>query len=155
MNLNVLYIDYEHAVDKNYAAALGLTLSAPSFLFTQPDSFEQGINVARTLIESGEIGLFVVDSVAAMSTNKELVAETGGNKFQDRAKLMAEAMRQLTPLLNRTKTLAIFLNHEQELIDLSNMGKKLAGAGVSRKTTPGGHALKYHASISFVMRLRT
>lgn len=144
---NVLYLDYEHALDPTYCRALGIDTSADSFLLAQPDTFEQGMNAMRELIETGEIGMVIVDSVAAMVIEKELSIETGGSTFADKAKLMAQTMRQLTPIVQKYGVVCVFLNHLQDVIDASPMGQKLAASGVKRTTTPGGKALKFHASL--------
>jgi len=144
---NILYLDYEHALDPTYCRALGIDTSADSFLLAQPDTFEQGMNAMRELIETGEIGMVIVDSVAAMVIEKELSIETGGSTFADKAKLMAQSMRQLTPIVQKYDVVCVFLNHLQDVIDASPMGQKLAASGVKRTTTPGGKALKFHASL--------
>jgi recombination protein RecA len=143
----ILYLDYEHALDPTYCQALGIDTSAESFLLAQPDTFEQGMNAMRELIETGEIGLVIVDSVAAMVIEKELSIETGGSTFADKAKLMAQTMRQLTPIVQKYDVVCVFLNHLQDVIDASPIGQKLAASGVKRTTTPGGKALKFHASL--------
>lgn len=145
--LAVVYADYEQAIDVDYAMSLGLDMEGDLFYLYQPESFEQGINIARDLIATGEVGILVVDSVAAMVTEKELEAETGKNTFASQAKTMAQTMRQMTGPLHRTKTTAVFLNHIQDVIDSSPMGQRLAAQGVKRVTTPGGKALKFYASI--------
>lgn len=145
--LNILFLDYEHALDTAYCASLGLDTSAESFLFAQPETFEQGMNAMRELVETGEVGMVIVDSVAAMSIEKELAIETGGSTFADKAKLMAQAMRQITATLKKHDVCCVFLNHMQDVIDSSPMGQQLAARGVKRTTTPGGKALKFHASM--------
>lgn len=148
----ILYLDYEHALDPEYASALGLDVSSETFLFAQPETFEQGMNAARELIETGDLDVVIVDSVAAMVLEKELSIETGGSTFADKAKLMAQAMRQLTPIVKRHDVVLIFLNHLQDVIDSSPMGQRLSAQGVKRTTTPGGRALKYHASMRIEYR---
>lgn len=145
--LTVIYFDYEQAMDPNYCRALGLDVDAPSFLFGQPDFAEQGFNAIRELIETGEVGLVIFDSVGAMATEKELSVDTGKSTFADKAKMMAQAMRQVTPMIAKHDVVCIFLNHIQDVIDSSPMGQKLAKSGVKRTTTPGGKALKFHASV--------
>ena len=143
----VLYLDYEHAMDPEYCSTLGLDVNAPTFLFAQPETFEQGMNAMRELIETGEIAVVIVDSVASMVIEKELSIETGGSTFADKAKLMAQAMRQLTGVVQRYNVCVIFLNHIQQVIDTSPIGQKLASQGIKRSKTPGGDALKFHASV--------
>lgn len=142
----ILFMDYEFALDPTYCASLGLDLEAESFLYASPDTFEQGMNSMRELIGTGEVDFTIVDSVAAMTTEAEVEGETQ-RTFSDKALLMAQAMRQLTGVAKTTNTAIVFLNHEQDVIDQSPMGQKLAARGVKRKTTPGGNALKFHASL--------
>jgi recombination protein RecA len=105
------------------------------------------MNATRELIETGDIAVVIVDSVAAMVIEKELSIETGGSTFADKAKLMAQTMRQLTPIVKRHDVLLIFVNHLQDVIDATPMGQRLSAQGVKRTTTPGGRALKYAASM--------
>lgn len=138
---NILYLDYEQAMDKVYAKALGLDCDAESFLFGQPSSFEQGMNAARTLIGTGELGIVIWDSVASMVTEAQLEAEAGKSVPMIQARLMSEELRKLNPLLKQTKTMAIFLNHVMEKVNFSRPGAP------PTTTTPGGRALKYYASV--------
>ena len=143
-----MFLDYEHSLDPNYCAALGLDPYDPSFVVSQPSTFEEGIDAIRSLVPTGEVGIVIVDSVAAMVTAKEMEIETGSEKdFGRKAKMMAQTMRTLTGPLARAGTTAVFLNHVRDVIDISPIGKRLAGAGVERKTTPGGSALKYAAAV--------
>lgn len=144
---SLLFLDYEYALDPAYCAALGLDITAPTFLTGQPETFEQGMNSLRELIETGEVGFVIVDSVAAMAIEKEMEIETGGSTFADKAKLMAQTMRQLTPIVKKHDVVCIFLNHVRDVIDSSPMGQRLSAQGIKRKTTPGGEALKFHASV--------
>jgi recombination protein RecA len=146
--MNVVFLDYEHSLDPTYCAALGLDPYDPSFVVSQPSTFEEGIDAIRSLVPTGEVGIVIVDSVAAMVTAKEMEIETGSEKdFGRKAKMMAQTMRTLTGPLARSGTTAVFLNHVRDVIDISPIGKRLAGAGVERKTTPGGSALKYAAAV--------
>lgn len=142
----VMFLDYEFALDPTYCESLGLDLDAESFLYASPDTFEQGMNSMREIIGTGEVSLVIVDSVAAMVTEAELAGETQ-RSFSDKALLMAQVMRQLTGAAKTSNTAIVFLNHEQDVIDQSPMGQKLAARGVKRKTTPGGNALKFHSSL--------
>jgi recombination protein RecA len=98
-------------------------------------------------MQSGELDLLIADSVAAMVTEKEYEAETGKVQMADRAKMMAQFMRQITGPIQKYQVACVFLNHLQEVIDASPMGQRLKAAGVTRKTTPGGVALKFYASM--------
>lgn len=139
MDLVVLYLDYEHALDPEYAEALGVDTLGERFLFAQPETFEEGMNSMRELIETGELGLVIVDSVASMPIAKELAIETGESTFADKAKLMAQTMRQITPVSHKNDVAVVFLNHIQEVIG--------GMPGVKSNTTPGGRALKFHSSM--------
>lgn len=152
LGLNVLFVDYEQALDPLYAKALGIDPyqkdpKKPRFLQTQPDSLEEGVNAIRAVIETGGVGMVLVDSVALMTPQKELSSATGENPFSTKAKLMYEVMRQLTPIVKRHGVVCVFLNHIQDVIDMSSTGQWLAKKGVKRTTTPGGVALKFLASM--------
>jgi recombination protein RecA len=143
----ILFLDYEKSLDETYCKALGIDISDESFLVMQPNSFEEGANVFRDLMMTGELDMLIADSVAAMVTENELAADTGKANVADRAKMMAQFMRQITGPIQRYQIVAVFLNHLQEIIDISPMGQKLKAAGVTRKTTPGGSALKFYAGM--------
>ena len=138
----IVYFDYEQALDRTYAEALGLDMEHSSFLFAQPDNFEDGANLARALVETGEVRLLIWDSVAAMTPKTVLEKDTGEATVAVRARLLSSFMQTLTPLLKENHCISIFLNHEMEVFG----GATRPGAPV-RKTTPGGRALKYHASL--------
>jgi recombination protein RecA len=132
-------------MDESYANALGVDTKNPDhFLFVQPDTLEEGMQVIRDLNSSGEIGLVLFDSVAAMTPEKMFANEVGKSTFALKAKLMSDALKVLKTEFYRTGCIGIFLNH---VIDSSPMGQKLSSQGIKRTTTPGGKALKYYASI--------
>lgn len=139
----IIYFDYEHALDPEYALALGLNLDHPSFLFSQPDSLEQGANVARALLETGKVRLMIWDSVAAMTPSALLEAETGKATVALQARLMSTFLKTLTPALKEHRCTAVFLNH---LMDMVDTGGSRPGMP-ARTSTPGGRALKYYASL--------
>jgi recombination protein RecA len=144
----ILYLDYEHALDPTYASALGLDIADESFLFAQPGSLEEGASVARTLIETGDIRLVIFDSVAAMVSEILLEADIGACAVAMRtAALIAQLCSALNPLLYDTRCAAIFLNHLAEKI---SMGARPGAPPIT--TTPGGRALKYHASLRLEYR---
>ena len=143
----ILYLDYEKALDEVYCSALGLNVYDESFVYMQPQSFEEGANVFRQLLATGEIDLMVADSVASMVTESELAADTGKATMADRAKVMHQLMRQITGTLHTYDCAAVFLNHVLDVVDISPMGQQLKARGVNRKTTPGGMALKFYASL--------
>jgi len=144
----ILFLDYEKSLDQKYVKALGVDpTDESSFIYMQPDTFEEGANVFRDLMRSGELDMVIVDSVAAMVTEKELEADTGKVSMADRAKMMHQFMRQIVGQVNKHQLVVVFLNHVLEVIDASPMGQKLKAAGVVRKTTPGGQALKFYSSM--------
>jgi recombination protein RecA len=144
----ILYLDYERSLDETYCAALGLDVyDAETFLISHPESFEQGANLFRALLEDGFLAMGIFDSVAAMVSAKELAAETGAVTVGDRAKALHQFMRQVKGPLHIHKCSAIFLNHVMQVIETSPMGRKLAGQGVVRKTTPGGTALVFYSDV--------
>lgn len=145
----VMFLDFEKALDPDYAVALGLDVTADSFIYMRPESFEDGANAFRKVQREsgGVVDLVVHDSVAAMTTRHELEADTGAVTVGDRAKGMYQYCRQLLPVLTRTECGAIFLNHLLEVIDTTPMGRQMAARGIKRKTSPGGNAIPYYASL--------
>jgi recombination protein RecA len=144
--------DHESALDERYVRALGIDPDAvceecgsPKFLYEQPSSFERGAQLFRKLMPW--LDLLVTDSVAAMVSEHELAADTGQVEVGVRGRLMYQYMRQVINPISRTGTCMVFLNHLQDVIDTSPMGRKLAGQGIKRTTTPGGRGLKFYASL--------
>jgi len=140
---HILYLDYEHALDPEYCAALGLDVEHPSFLLAQPHSMEQGAEAALKLIETGKVGLSIWDSVAAMAPIARIEGEFDQRTAaMNKARLMSGLMLQLTPLLHKHRSCAVFINHLMESVEMSGR------PGMPPKsTTPGGKALKYYASV--------
>lgn len=145
----VYFADHEQALDPEYAQALGLDVHAETFVYSRPDSFEEGANGFRKFQElsDGAADLLIHDSVAAMTTKHELEADTGAVQVADRAKMMYQYCRQLIPLIKHTGCGAIFLNHLLEVVDTSPMGQRMARQGIKRKTSPGGNAIPFYASL--------
>lgn len=146
----ILYLDHEKSLDEKYCAALGLDVNdEETFILVQPRSFEQGANLFRKILREapGSLAMAIWDSVAVMTTEHELEVDTGAVQVGDRAKMMAQFLRQSIDVINRQNVAAIFLNHLQEVIDTSPMGRQMKARGIVRKKTPGGDALKYHASV--------
>lgn len=141
----VLYMDYEQSMDKEYANKLGLDTDSDMFLFGQPDSFEDGMNIARKLIDTGEIGLVIWDSVAAMTPSAVIDMETGEYRPGRQAALMSQSLQQLNPALKANNCTSIFLNHIQDVFEMGGGGAKPGMP--KRTTTPGGKALKFYASV--------
>ena len=138
------FIDAEHALDPAYAAALGVNID--ELLLSQPDSGEQGLEIAEKLIDSGAIDLVVVDSVAALVPRAEIDGDIGDSHVGLQARMMSQAMRKLGASINKTKTIAIFINQLRE---------KVAVMFGNPETTPGGRALKFYASVRLDVRGNT
>jgi recombination protein RecA len=138
----IVYFDYEHATDPNYLTALGLDIEHPSFRFAQPSTLEQGANVARALVETGEARLIVWDSIAAAVPSPKAEAEIGKSLPAVAAKLYADFLSSLNEPLHRNNCTAIFVNH---LAEAMTMGQRPGMPPLT--TTPGGRALKFYASV--------
>ena len=121
------YIDAEHAMDPVYAAAIGVNVD--DLLISQPDTGEQALEIADMLIRSGALDVIVIDSVAALTPRAEIEGDMGDSHVGLQARLMSQALRKLTATLNRSNTIAIFINQLREKIGV------LFG---SPETTPGG-----------------
>ncbi len=135
------FIDAEHALDPAYAKKLGVNLD--DLLVSQPDSGEEALTICETLARSNAIDVIVVDSVAALVPKAELEGEMGMATMGMQARLMSQALRKLTAILNKSKTLCIFTNQIREKVGV------MFG---NPETTPGGKALKFYASIRIDIR---
>ena len=135
------FIDAEHALDPEYAKALGVDTDA--LLVSQPDTGEQALEIADMLIRSGSIDIIVIDSVAALVPRAEIEGEMGDSHVGLQARLMSQALRKLTGALNNTGTTMIFINQLREKI-----GVFFGSTG----TTAGGKALKFYASVRLDIR---
>src|SRR3954453_22233862 len=135
------YIDAEHAMDPVYAAAIGVNVD--DLYISQPDTGEQGLEIADMLIRSGRLDVVVIDSVAALVPRAEIEGEMGDTHVGLQARLMSQALRKLTGNLNRSRTICIFINQLREKIGV------MFG---SPETTPGGRALKFYASVRLDIR---
>jgi recombination protein RecA len=135
------YIDAEHAMDPVYARAIGVDID--QLLISQPDTGEQALEIADMLIRSGALDVVVIDSVAALTPRAEIEGEMGDSHVGLQARLMSQALRKLTANLNRSNTIAIFINQLREKIGV------LFG---SPETTPGGRALKFYSSVRLDIR---
>lgn len=135
------YIDMEHALDPQYAAALGVDLS--SLYISQPQSGEQALEIAETAVRSGEFGVVVVDSVAALVPQKELEGDMGDATMGVQARLMSQACRKLNGAIGMTNTTVIFVNQ---------LRQKIGVVFGNPETTTGGNALKYYASVRLDVR---
>jgi recombination protein RecA len=135
------YIDAEHAMDPVYASAIGVDID--DLLISQPDTGEQALEIADVLIRSGALDVVVIDSVAALTPRAEIEGEMGDSHVGLQARLMSQALRKLTGTLNKTDTIALFINQLREKIGV------MFG---SPETTPGGRALKFYSSVRLDIR---
>jgi len=135
------FIDVEHALDPKYARVVGVNLD--DLLVSQPDSGEDALNIAETLIRSNAIDVIIIDSVAALVSKQELDGQMGDATVGSQARLMSQAMRRLTAVVSKTKCICIFTNQIREKIGV------MFG---NPETTPGGRALKFFSSIRIDIR---
>ena len=130
------YIDMEHALDPVYAAHCGVDID--NLLISQPDTGEQALEIAETLVRSGAIDIVVIDSVAALVPRAEIEGDMGDASMGMQARLMSQALRKLSGAINQTKTSVVFTNQLRQKIGI------MFG---NPETTPGGMALKFYASV--------
>ncbi len=135
------FIDAEHAFDSTYAKLIGVNLD--DLLISQPDTGEQALEIAETLVRSNAVDLVVVDSVAALTPRAEIEGEMGDSHMGLQARLMSQALRKLTGCISKSRTTLIFINQLREKIGV------MFG---SPETTPGGRALKFYASVRLDVR---
>jgi recombination protein RecA len=135
------FIDAEHALDASYARKLGVNLD--DLLISQPDTGEQGLEIADTLVRSGAIDVLVIDSVAALTPRAEIEGEMGDQLPGLQARLMSQALRKLTGSISRSNTMVIFINQ---------IRMKIGVMFGSPETTTGGNALKFYASVRLDIR---
>ena len=135
------FIDAEHALDPNYAARLGVDIK--NLYVSQPDTGEQGLEIAESLVRSGSIDIIVIDSVAALTPKAEIDGEMGDSHVGLQARLMSQALRKLAGITSKTKTCVIFINQLREKVGI------MFG---NPETTPGGKALKFYSSVRLDVR---
>lgn len=135
------FVDAEHALDPNYAKALGVDID--NLIVSQPDDGEQALEIVEALVRSGVISVIVIDSVAALVPKAEIEGDMGASHVGLQARLMSQAMRKLAGVINKSKTVAIFINQIREKVGV------LFG---SPETTSGGRALKFYATIRLDIR---
>ena len=135
------YIDAENAMDPTYATALGVDID--NLLLSQPDTGEQGLEIADALVSSGAIDIVVIDSVAALVPRAEIEGEMGDAHVGLQARLMSQALRKLSGTINKTKPIALFINQIREKVGI------MFG---NPETTPGGRALKFYSTIRLEVR---
>ena len=135
------FIDAEHALDPVYAQKLGVKIE--DLILSQPDTGEQGLEIADTLISSGAIDIIVIDSVAALVPRSEIEGEMGDTHVGLQARLMSQALRKLSGVINKTKTVAIFINQLREKVGVMYGNPEV---------TTGGRALKFYSTIRMEVR---
>ena len=135
------FIDAEHALDPVYASKLGVNIN--DLLLSQPDNGEQALEICEALVRSGAISIIVIDSVAALVPQAEIEGEMGDNHVGLQARLMSQALRKLSGIVNKTNTVVIFINQLREKVGV------MFG---NPEVTPGGRALKFYASVRLEVR---
>ena len=135
------FIDAEHALDPIYAKNLGVNIN--ELLLSQPDTGEQALEICEALVRSNAINIVVIDSVAALVPQAEIDGEMGDSHVGLQARLMSQALRKLGGTINKTKTIAIFINQLREKVGV------MFG---NPETTPGGRALKFYSSVRLEVR---
>ncbi|NVP22672.1 recombinase RecA [Treponema phagedenis] len=135
------FIDAEHALDPQYAQALGVNID--ELWVSQPDTGEQALEIAESLVRSGAVDIIVVDSVAALTPQAEIEGEMGDSHMGLQARLMSQALRKLTAIINKSKCMIIFINQ---------LRMKIGVMFGNPETTTGGNALKFYASIRIEVR---
>jgi recombination protein RecA len=135
------FIDAEHAMDPDYAGKLGVKID--ELLISQPDTGEQALEIAESLVRSGSIDVIVIDSVAALTPKDEIEGDMGAHHVGKQARLMSQALRKLTALMSKTKTVVIFINQIRMQIGV------MFG---NPETTTGGKALKFYSSVRMDIR---
>ena len=135
------FIDAEHALDPIYASKLGVNIN--DLLLSQPDNGEQALEICEALVRSGAIGIIVIDSVAALVPQAEIEGEMGDSHVGLQARLMSQALRKLSGIVNKTNTVVIFINQLREKVGV------MFG---NPEVTPGGRALKFYSSIRLEVR---
>jgi recombination protein RecA len=136
------FIDAEHALDPEYAARVGININ--DLIISQPDYGEQALDIAEMLVRSGAVDMIVIDSVAALVPKAELEGEMGDVHVGLQARLMSQALRKLTPVVHKSKTVLIFINQIRSKINSMPFG--------DHETTTGGNALKFYATIRLEIR---
>lgn len=135
------FVDAEHALDPEYARRIGVKL--PELLISQPDTGEQALDIVESLVRSGNVDVIVIDSVAALTPKDEIEGEMGQQHMGKQARLMSQALRKLTAITARSKTIVIFINQIRMQIGI------MFG---NPETTPGGKALKFYTSVRLDIR---
>jgi len=137
------FVDAEHALDPDYAGKIGVKIDDLLLLISQPDTGEQALEIVETLVRSGGVDVIVVDSVAALVPRAEIEGEMGDQHMGLQARLMSQALRKLTGIISKTKTVLIFINQIRQKIGI------VFG---NPETTTGGTALKFYSSVRIEVR---
>ena len=135
------FIDAEHALDPQYASKLGVNID--ELLLSQPDTGEQGLEIAEALVRSGAVDIVIIDSVAALVPKAEIEGDMGDSHVGLQARLMSQALRKLSGAISKSKTIAIFINQLREKVGV------MFG---NPETTPGGRALKFYSTVRLDVR---
>ena len=135
------FIDAEHAMDPEYAKKLGVNIN--NLLISQPDNGEQALEIAESVVRSGQVDVLVIDSVAALTPKDEIEGDMGAHHVGKQARLMSQALRKLTAIASKSKTVIIFINQIRMQIGV------MFG---NPETTPGGKALKFYSSVRIDIR---
>lgn len=135
------FVDAEHALDPEYARRIGVKLT--ELLISQPDTGEQALDIVESLVRSGNVDIIVIDSVAALTPKDEIEGEMGQQHVGKQARLMSQALRKLTAIVSRSKTIVVFINQIRMQIGV------MFG---NPETTPGGKALKFYTSVRLDIR---
>lgn len=141
LGIQAAFIDAEHALDPIYAHKIGVNID--ELFLSQPDTGEQGLEIADALVSSGAIGMIVIDSVAALVPKAEINGEMGDSHVGLQARLMSQGLRKLSGTVNKTKCIVIFINQLREKVGV------MFG---NPETTPGGRALKFYSTIRLDVR---
>ncbi len=135
------FIDAEHALDPQYAQKIGVNVK--ELLISQPDNGEQALEITEHLIRSGAVDIIVIDSVAALTPKAEIEGDMGDSKMGLQARLMSQALRKLTAIINKTNTWVVFINQLRD---------KIGVVFGNPETTTGGNALKFYSSVRIDIR---
>jgi len=135
------FVDAEHAMDPEYSKVLGVKIN--ELLISQPDTGEQALEIVESLVRSNKVDVIVIDSVAALTPKDEIEGEMGAHHVGKQARLMSQALRKLTAIVARSKTVVIFINQ---------IRMKIGVMFGNPETTPGGRALKFYSSVRLDIR---
>ena len=136
------FIDAEHALDPDRARRIGVDIN--NLIISQPDNGEEALNIMESLVKSGLIDVIIIDSVAALTPRAEIEGEMGAQFIGLQARMLSQAMRKITAIANKSKTMLVFINQIREKIGMMGYGEPT--------TTPGGRALKFYSSVRIDLR---